>query len=61
MTGQNLVLDWILRGQKLDLRSKLGHDLVIYWYWAKYGHIMVFNWSKHGFWSIIGQNLGDPH
>ena len=58
--GQNLVLDWILRGQKLDVRSKHSHDLVVNWYWAKHGHIMVFNWSKHGFWSIIGQKMGDP-
>ena len=60
-SGQNLVLDWILRGQKLDARSKHGHDLVVNWYWAKHGHIMVFNRSKHGFRSIIGQNMGDPH
>ena len=60
-SGQNLVLDWILRGQKLDVRSKPGRDLVINWYWAKHGHIMVFNWSKLGFRSIIGQNTGDPH
>ena len=50
-----------MRGQKLDVRLKLGPDLVVNWYWAKHGRIMVFNWSKLGFRSIIGQNMGDPH
>ena len=39
--------------------SQLGPDLVIGWSWAKCGHTLDIDWTKLGFWSQIGQNMGD--
>ena len=39
--------------------SQLGHYLVIGSSLAKCGLTLDIDWTKHGFWSIIGQNMGD--
>ena len=45
------VIDWILRGQKLDVKSKLGLNLVQTWSLVGLGQNVALLWT------LIGQNM----
>ena len=47
-------------GCEVKTWSQLGPNLVIGTSWAKSGRTSGIDWTKLGFWSIIGQNMGDP-